>query len=71
MTETIAIITAAFAMFAAIIGAAIAVLRAIKEVHLLINSRMTELLELTRLTARREGVIEGEKKGSTVTSKAR
>jgi tetrahydromethanopterin S-methyltransferase subunit C len=42
----------------AIIGFIVA--RMVKTVHVLMNSRLTELLKITKSSARAEGVIEGE-----------
>jgi uncharacterized membrane protein YhaH (DUF805 family) len=36
----------------------------VRRVHQLVNSRMTELLELTRSTAKAAGVLEGESQPS-------
>jgi len=54
--QLVAVLTAITALIAAV-GA---VYVQVRQTHKLINSRMTELLELTKSSAHAEGVIEGQ-----------
>lgn len=64
MTETTTIILAIVAIFPASLAAILSYMTLIrnKETHDLVNSRMTELLEITKSASRAEGVIEGKEK---------
>jgi hypothetical protein len=63
----IAIIVASIAAFASILASVLGFYnrRSIQEVHVLFNSRMTQLLELTQ----KASFAEGEKSGQNQTSK--
>jgi len=53
--QFVAILTA----LTALVGAMVAVLRQVHQTHALVNSRMEELLALTRTSSRAEGRLEG------------
>ena len=63
-TELIILASTFVGFLATVVGSFIIVWREIKGVHRIINSRMDELLELTRKSSRAEGVIAGRKQDS-------
>jgi hypothetical protein len=58
--EPITLLTAWTGLITALVGGLILIWKEIRGVHIAINSRMDELLELTRKTAHEAGVAEGE-----------
>lgn len=60
MTDSTAIIIAVIAIVPSSLAAFVSflALRKSKETHLLVNSRMTELLEITKKSSKAEGILE-------------
>lgn len=58
MNEYIPIIVALIASIPSVLA-----LLEVKKVHILINSRMDELLKLTKVASKAEGVVEGRAEG--------
>ncbi len=58
--EFIVLLGALFAFFAAVLGSFLVLWREVRGVHTLVNSRMGELLELTRKAAHAAGIMEAE-----------
>jgi hypothetical protein len=55
---TVAMLTAFFGFLTAIVGLILCVMKEVRGVHLLVNSRMDELLALTKKAAHAAGVKE-------------
>lgn len=64
-TELLIFLTSVAGLITAIIVGAVMIWREIKGIHVLINSRMDDLLEATRKTAHAAGVEEGKDRPSS------